>query len=76
VELFRIGNGSDTRSGYQGDQGPAGPSLPVLADYDTSHPAILPKRVFSDLVVEQGGVGAGTVVRVTMAAMGTKQELT
>jgi hypothetical protein len=47
----------------------------VLADYNTSHPAILPKQVFSGLVVEQGGVGAGTVVRVTMAAMGTKQEL-
>jgi hypothetical protein len=47
----------------------------VLADYNESHPAILPKHVFSDLVVEQGGIGAGTVVRVTMAAAGTKQEL-
>lgn len=47
----------------------------VLADYNESHPAILPKHVFSGLVVEQGGIGAGTVVRVTMAALGTKQEL-
>ena len=47
----------------------------VLANYSQSHPAILPKQVFSDLVVEQGGVGAGTVVRVTMAAPGAKQEL-
>jgi len=47
----------------------------VLANYNQSHPAILPKQVFSDLVVEQGGVGAGTVVRVTMSAPGTKQEL-
>ena len=47
----------------------------VLANYNESHPAILPKHVFSDLVVEQGGVGAGTIVRVTMAAMGTKKEL-
>jgi hypothetical protein len=47
----------------------------VLADYNESHPAILPKQVFSDLVVEQGGIGAGTVVRVTMSAPGTKQEL-
>jgi hypothetical protein len=47
----------------------------VIADYNESHPAILPKHVFSGLVVEQGGVGAGTVVRVTMAALGTKQEL-
>lgn len=47
----------------------------VLADYNESHPAILPKQVFSDLVIEQGGIGAGTVVRVTMSAPGTKQEL-
>jgi hypothetical protein len=47
----------------------------VLANYNESHPAILPKHVFSDLVVEQGGIGAGTVVRVTMAAPGKKQEL-
>ena len=47
----------------------------VIADYNESHPAILPKHVFSGLVVEQGGIGAGTVVRVTMAALGTKQEL-
>lgn len=47
----------------------------VIADYKGCHPAILPKHVFSDLVVEQGGIGAGTVVRVTMAAPGSKQEL-
>jgi hypothetical protein len=47
----------------------------VLANYNESHPAILPKHAFSGLVVEQGGTGAGTVVRVTMAALGTKQEL-
>jgi hypothetical protein len=29
----------------------------------------LPKQAFSGLVVEQGGIGAGTVVRVTMAAL-------
>ena len=47
----------------------------VIADYNESHPAILPKHVFSGLVVEEGGIGAGTVVRVTMAALGTNQEL-
>jgi hypothetical protein len=47
----------------------------VIADYNESHPAILPKHVFSGLVVEQGGIGAGTVVRATMAALGAKQEL-
>ena len=47
----------------------------VIADYNESHPARLPKHVFSGLVVEESGIGAGTVVRVTMAALGTKQEL-
>jgi Polyketide cyclase / dehydrase and lipid transport len=48
----------------------------VIADYNESHPAILPKHVFSGLVVEQGGVGAGTVVRVTMAALVQELQVT
>jgi Polyketide cyclase / dehydrase and lipid transport len=36
----------------------------VYADYRNSHPQILPKPEFSDLVVEEGGRGAGTVFRV------------
>ena len=35
----------------------------MLADYNESHPAILPEHVFTGLVVEQGGIGAGTAVR-------------
>ena len=35
----------------------------VMADYHVGHPAILPKKRFHDLVVEAGGVGAGTVIR-------------
>jgi hypothetical protein len=54
---------------------PPEPVYAVIGDYNESHPAILPKRVFSGLVVEQGGIGAGTVVRVTMAALDTTQEL-
>jgi len=36
----------------------------IFADYHHEHPHILPKRYFTDLEVEEGGVGAGTVFRV------------
>ena len=42
----------------------------VIADYHNGHPHILPKRHFSDLQVEKGGVGAGTLIRCTMIVMG------
>jgi len=44
----------------------------ILADYQVSHPAILPKPYFTDVTVEQGGQGAGTIVRAEMKVMGTK----
>jgi hypothetical protein len=47
----------------------------MLADYHTEHPSILPKPYFASLVVERGGIGAGTVVRVGMRVMGMQQEL-
>jgi hypothetical protein len=37
----------------------------ILADYKEHHPRILPEE-FSDLTVEEGGVGEGTVVRFRM----------
>jgi hypothetical protein len=45
----------------------------IFADYRESHPAILPKPYFTDLTVEQGGIGAGTVIQVHMAVMGVKK---
>jgi hypothetical protein len=42
----------------------------ILADYRVGHPAILPKPYFTELVVEEGGQGAGTIVRVGMQVMG------
>ena len=45
----------------------------ILADYHEAHPRILPKPPFVALVVEQGGTGAGTVVRVQMRTMGRIQ---
>ncbi|MCW5881840.1 MAG: SRPBCC family protein [Anaerolineae bacterium] len=43
----------------------------TLADYRTGHPQALPKPTFSDLTIEQGGQGAGTVFRVTVTVLGT-----
>jgi len=45
----------------------------VFSDYRVKHPAILPKPFFSNLVVEQGGQGAGTVVQAHMDVYGTKR---
>ena len=45
----------------------------VFADYRTAHPQILPKPYFSDLVVEQGGQGEGTVFRLKVRVFGVEQ---
>jgi hypothetical protein len=44
----------------------------LLANYQDGHPRILPRH-FSDLVVEQGGVGAGTVIRFQMTLFGRRR---
>ena len=41
----------------------------IIADYRNGHPQILPKE-FSNLVVEEGGYGAGTRIRFQMTAFG------
>ncbi len=46
----------------------------LIANYNDGHPRILPKQ-FSNLTVEQGGVGAGTVIRFQMSVLGKKQTL-
>lgn len=45
----------------------------LLADYHNGHPSILPRPPFTNLEVEEGGVGAGTVIRVGMRVMGRAQ---
>ena len=45
----------------------------VLADYHEGHPRILPPEFFSRLEVEQGGRGAGTVIRVHARGFGKEQ---
>jgi hypothetical protein len=44
----------------------------LIANYNDGHPRILPKQ-FTSLVVEQGGVGAGTIIRFQMRVLGKKQ---
>ncbi|HEY6464793.1 MAG TPA: SRPBCC family protein [Candidatus Acidoferrales bacterium] len=44
----------------------------ILANYVDEHPRILPSE-FSDLVVEQGGIGAGTMIRFKMRVLGRTQ---
>ena len=44
----------------------------TIADYRRGHPNILPAS-FSDLLVEQGGYGEGTVIRFKMKALGVEQ---
>ncbi len=46
----------------------------LLANYHDGHPRIVPKQ-FSNLAVEQGGIGAGTIIRFQMSVFGRKQNL-
>ena len=56
---------------------PASPAVVygLIADYRTGHQQMLPPKYFSNLVVEAGGVGAGTKVRFEMHAFGNHQTL-
>src|SRR5262245_34053686 len=45
---------------------PPGAAYAVIADYRDGHPHILPRPPFVSLEVEEGGVGAGTVIRFRM----------
>ncbi|MEI7768530.1 MAG: SRPBCC family protein [Chloroflexales bacterium] len=52
---------------------PASVLYAILADYHQGHPQILPRPPFVSLVVEQGGTGAGTILRVQMRVLGQLQ---
>jgi len=43
----------------------------LIANYNDGHPRILPKQ-FTSLIVEQGGIGAGTIIRFEMSFFGRK----
>ncbi len=42
----------------------------VIADYRVGHQAILPRPAFEEMVVEEGGFGAGTVIRLRVRVFG------
>jgi hypothetical protein len=42
----------------------------IIADYCNGHPRILPKDYFLSIEVEEGGVGAGTIVNFEMRLLG------
>ena len=44
----------------------------MIANYREGHPRILPKQ-FTNLIVEEGGIGAGTIIRFQMSVFGKKQ---
>ena len=48
---------------------PAALVYEIIADYHRHHPRILPDA-FSNLVVEHGGIGAGTVIRFDLRVAG------
>ncbi len=52
---------------------PAADIYAMLADYRTEHPRILPPQYFSDLQIEAGGIGAGTVFQVRTHVLGIEQ---
>jgi len=54
---------------------PASPKIVygIIADYKNGHPKILPKPPFVSLVVEEGGLGAGSVLKVQMKVAGKLQ---
>lgn len=46
----------------------------IISDYHEGHPSILPPRWFTGLEVEEGGRGAGTIIRFGMKAYGSVRE--
>lgn len=53
-------------------EAPAEGVFATIADYRQGHPNILPKE-FYDLQVEQGGSGAGTIIRFKSRVLGVEQ---
>jgi len=49
----------------------AGRVYDILADYRQHHPRIVPPEYFRKIEVEEGGIGAGTRIRVEMRVLGT-----
>lgn len=46
----------------------------IIADYHQGHQSILPRHYFDEMVVKEGGYGAGTAVYVKMSVFGSVAE--
>lgn len=46
----------------------------MLSDYKIHHPNIVPKPYFQNIVVQEGGVGAGTVFTMDLVIMGVTRK--
>ena len=44
----------------------------IISDYNDGHQAILPRRYFTEMIVTEGGQGAGTVIIVHMNVFGMR----
>jgi len=49
---------------------PASEIYAVLADYAGAHQRILPRPYFTDMIIEEGGQGAGTVFSTSVKVLG------
>jgi hypothetical protein len=47
----------------------------IIADYEEGHPAILPRRVFQNLTVVEGGTGAGTRIAFRVRSWGATRDV-
>jgi len=56
-------------------EAPAAVVYGIIADYNDGHQAILPRKYFTDMVVKEGGVGAGTVIGLTVNVMGNASQV-
>jgi hypothetical protein len=52
---------------------PAAAVYRMIADYNEGHPRIIPEKYFSNMRVEKGGYGEGTVVLFDMTLFGRTQ---
>jgi len=54
---------------------PAEVLYPLIADYQTGHQRIMPRRYFKSLEVLAGGYGAGTRIRFVIRVLGISQTM-
>jgi len=70
--MSTMSNGRTLRVESRANVGAAAPDVNrMIADYRTGHTRIIPRRYFRNLEVEEGGYGAGTLIRYDLLAFGT-----